>query len=458
MIESKNNNFISPVFHENLQSTFDHITQLIEIDSKVEAREILVSLHHADLATFFENVSYDELVSALAILKSDLKPQVLEDLNESAREKVAEIMGYEEFAGLLELLNTDEALDILYDFRQDDRDSLLHYFSVDKRRQILEGLTYPEDSAGRSMEKDFVALNEDWTITRSLQAIRSKSVSGEFSAAIIVDKKQKPKGQILLATLLKHPGSTHLKDVMDQDIKIADTHTDLQELSYTFKQYALTIVPVVNKAGRLVGVISINSMLYIMEEQNEAEIMYLGGIYNHDMFYDFFSTAKHRFPWLFFNLVTACVTALLIDLFSDTISKFVTIAAIMPVVASMGGNAGTQTMTVTVRALHNKDLHYGNALRAILKEILVSLFNGLALAMIGGSIILVCFGDFDLSAIFAFAVVISFLVAGFFGVFIPIFLGKIGIDPAAASGVLLTAITDMLGFCSFLALAYLFLV
>lgn len=458
MTESNTNAYISPVYHENLHATFEHIKQLLEIGSNEKAKEILISLHHADLATYLENADSSEQKNVLEILGDDFKPLTLESLNLSAREKLSEIMGPERMAYFLELLDAEEALDVIYDFDDDLIEEILEHLSSERKAQLLEGLTYPDDSAGRVMEKDFVALQENWNIGKCMDAIRSKEVSNDFAAAIIVDKRQKPRGTILLATLLKHPRSTILEDVMDTDIRIADTHTNLEELSYIFKQYALTIVPVVNKAGRLVGSISINSMLYIIEEQNEAEIMYLGGVYNHDMFYDYFSTAKHRFPWLFFNLITACMTALLIDLFNDTIGKFVTIAAIMPIVASMGGNAGTQTMTVTVRALHNKDLHYGNAYRAVLKEMLVSAFNGTALAMIGGSILLVFFGDVSLSIIFAAAVIISFLVAGFFGAFIPILLNKIKIDPAAASGVLLTALTDMLGFCSFLGLAYLFLV
>lgn len=458
MSESNTNAYISPIYHENLHATFEHINQLIEIGSSDKAKEILVSLHHADLATFLENSDSDEQKSALELLGNDFKPLTLESLNVSAKEKVAEMLGPKKMAYFFELLDTEDALDIIYDFDDDLKEGILESLSEDKKRQVLEGLTYPDDSAGRAMEKNFIAFQEEWNISKCIDAIRDKSVSNDAAAAIVVDKRQKPRGMILLATLLKHPRNTVLEDIMDSDIRIADTHTDLEEISYIFKQYALTIVPVVNKAGRLVGSISINSMLYILEEQNETEIMYLGGVYNHDMFYGFFSTAKHRFPWLFFNLISACATALLIDLFHDTIGKFVTIAAIMPVVASMGGNAGTQTMTVTVRALHNKDLHYGNAFRAVLKEMMVSVFNGAALAMIGGAIILICFGNVNLSTIFAAAVVISFIVAGFFGAFIPILLDKIKIDPAAASGVLLTAITDMLGFCSFLGLAYLFLV
>ncbi|MGV2432040.1 MAG UNVERIFIED_CONTAM: magnesium transporter [Rickettsiaceae bacterium] len=458
MSEANVDKYISPVYHENLQAIFDHINQLIEIESLTEAKEMLVSLHHADLATFIENTGYDTQEKILELLGEEFKADTLLSLGSAAKQRVTDIIGISKFAAFVDLLDIEESIDVINDFEEDVKNEILNLIDKDKKKQILEGFTYPDNTSGRVMEKDFITLQSHWNIGQCLDAIRQKSIASDFYAAIIVDAKNKPIGQILLSSLLQHTRNVEISEVMDKDLKIADTHTALDELSYIFKQYALTIVPVVNKIGKLVGAISISNMLYIIEEQNEAELMYLGGVYNHDMFYDFLSTAKHRFPWLFFNLITACVTALLIDLFSDTIGKFVTLAAIMPIVASMGGNAGTQAMTVTVRALHNKELHYTNSYRAVIKEILVSTFNGVALALIGGAIILAGFSDIYLSTIFAAAVVISFLVAGFFGAFIPIFLNKIKIDPAAASGVLLTAITDILGFCSFLTLAYLFLV
>lgn len=458
MSENDKNTYISPVYHENLHATFDHINQLLEIQSFDEAKEILLSLHPADLATYLENVDFSSQEKSIELIGDNLNAETLDSLNVKTRQNLYEILGDKKFANLLSDLDTEDAIDVIHDIDDDIVDAVVPLMTTEKRKQVLEGLTYPDDSAGRVMEKDFVALKQDWNIGECLDAIRNKSVSNDFYAAIIVDSKQKPQGYILLASLLKHPRNTLLKDAMDQDIRIADTHTDLEELTYMFKQYSLSIVPVVNKAGRLVGAISVNNMIYIMEEQNEAELMSLGGVYNHELLDDFFSVAKLRFPWLFINLITACIAALLIDLFNETIGKFVTIAAIMPIVASMGGNAGTQTMTVTVRALHNKELHYANAYRAIVKEIMVSLFNGTALAIIGGIIILISFGEINLSIIFIAAVIISFLVAGFCGAFIPMVLDKVNIDPAAASGVLLTAITDILGFCSFLILAYLFLV
>jgi magnesium transporter len=257
--------------------------------------------------------------------------------------------------------------------------------------------------------------------------------------------------------LLKVSRNTRISELMNCEFKSVDTHTELDDLAFIFKQYALTIVPVTNRQGKLVGSISIDNMLYIIEEQTKSEFMHLGGVHNSDIFNNLYATAKHRFPWLFVNLVTACITSMVINQFSDTIAKLITLA-IMPIVASMGGNAGTQAMTVTVRALAGREINNSNTTRVICKEILVCILNGLFLASIGMILIYLLFADISLSVVFASAVTINFMMAGLLGSSIPIILNRFDIDPAAASGVFLTAFTDAIGFFSFLGLAFFFLV
>ncbi|MEY3197395.1 MAG: hypothetical protein RLZZ59_766 [Pseudomonadota bacterium] len=458
MSDITTNKYISPVFHENLQTTFEQVNQLIDADSLRQAKKILSGLHHADLATFLENSSYKNIEKIMRLLGDSFKPETLLSLSAAAKHEIAEIISTKRLAKLIDALEIEDAIEVMEDFVDEAKNSLLAMLSQEKQHHIIEGFTYPDDAAGRIMEKSFIMLQEHWTVGQAIDAVRQQALENDFHAAIVVNNKQKPVGMVLLCTLLRHTRSTSITEVMDKELKIADTGTKLDELSYIFKQYALTIVPVINKIGRLVGTISINNMIYIIERQTEDELMHLGGVSSHDMFSDLFSTVKQRFPWLFFNLITVCITSVIIDQFNDTIAKFVTLAAIMPIIPSMGGNAGTQTMTVTVRALHNKDLNYSNSIRAIFKELLVCGFNGVILAVIGGSIILLTFSEVQLSLVFAGAVIITFLVAGFSGAFIPIFLDKINIDPAAASGVFLTALTDMFGFSSFLALSYIFLI
>ena len=458
MSDAVTNKYISPIFHEHLQTTFEHINQLIEIESFKEAKEILLSLHYADLATYIENCPYETTKQVLDLLGEDFKAEALVNLSSGGKQNVVEILGIQKLAHFIDLLEIEDAIEVMDDIEDDTKNEALAALSKEKQQQIIEGFTYPDDTSGRVMEKAFITLQEHWTVGQALDAVKNRALDNDFFAAIVVSSKLKPIGQVMLCSLLKHARNVPLVDVMDTDLKIADTHTKLDELSYIFKQYALTVVPVVNKVGRLVGTISINNMIYIIEQQTEDELMHLGGVSTHDMFDDLLSTVKHRFPWLFFNLIAACVTSVIIYQFSDTIGKFVTLAAIMPIVASMGGNAGTQTMTVTVRSLHNKDLNYSNSFKAIFKELFVCGVSGIILGTLGSEIIVLTFSDIYLSIVFGAAVIINFLVAGFSGAFIPIFLNRINIDPAAASGVFLTTLTDILGFGSFLALAYFFLI
>jgi magnesium transporter len=458
MNRTSKSKYISPVFHENLQNTFEQIDHFLENQSYGEARELLISLHYADLAVYLENCSYKNMQEVIEVLGDEFNEESVVGLSNRSKSSIIEIIGIERFGALIDKLDSEEVIELMDDLSDDVKSDIITHLSDEKRVHIIEGFKYDEDTAGRIMEKSFIMIQDNWNIKQVLEAFKVRSLDSEFYAAIVVNQKMKPLGQVMLCNLLKYEDNTFVSEVMDTDLKIADTNTKLDEISYIFKQYALTIIPVVNKMGRLVGTISINNMIYIIEQQAEEEIMHLGGVSNHDIFDGLFITLKHRFPWLFINLLTAFGTSIIIAQFSSTIQQIVTLAAIMPIVASMGGNAGTQTMTVMVRSLHNKNLNYSNSFRTIMKELLVCGLNGIILALIGAIIVTMLFQNINLSIVFGAAVVINFLVAGFAGAFIPIFLERIDVDPAAASGVFLTTLTDILGFSTFLALAYIFLI
>lgn len=451
-------NTISPDHQDKLAEQFEHINYLINNDKLDDAVELLLELHYADLADFLDNSNRKFYHIILPVIADQLNPEVLACLGNSNKQRVIEALGIKKGAQLLEKLDIEDSIEVMDALDLELKKALLSKFKVNKRQQILEGFKYPENTAGRVLEKDFVSFEQHWTAGQAIDFIRRSNLSADFHAAIIVNSKYKPVGTILLSTLLKSSRNTKLTEVMNYEFKIADTSTELDELAFIFKQYALTIVPVVNKQGKLVGSISIDNMLYIIEEQTESEFMHLGGINNSDIFFDLYATAKHRFPWLFVNLVTACITSLFINQFSDTIAKLITLATIMPIVASMGGNAGTQAMTVTVRALASREITNSNTIRVVFKEIMVCALNGALLAFIGIVLTYLLFADVNLSIIFACAVTINFTVAGLLGSGIPIFLSRLDIDPAAASGVFLTACTDAIGFFSFLGLAFFFLV
>ena len=441
---------------KSLNQTFDNIAAALHAEQFTYAKTLLSELHPADLADFFDrNARLRQVI--IDLLGTDIGSEALVWLSNSSRKALTSLMPIPDLAELIDELEIDDAIDVINALSDNSRQEIVLHLSQEKQFHIIEGFTYPEHTAGRVMEKDFVAFHDYWTVGQAIDAIRRSHSEKVFYAGIIVDARNRPVGSILLSSLLQNPRNTKLKDLMKSDFKLVNTHVKLDNLSYLFKQYALSIVPVVNKAGKLVGTISVDNMLYIIEEQAEEDIMHMGGVSKQDIFSSLFSTAQHRFPWLFFNLISACITAVIINQFSDTIAHLVTLASLMPIVASMGGNAGTQVMTVTVRALANNDIgsHIG---KVIIKEILVCGFNGALLATIGASITFGIFEAMDLSIVFAVAVIINFLVAGLFGAVIPIFLHRIDVDPAAASGVFLTAITDSFGFFSFLTLAYVFLV
>ncbi len=308
------------------------------------------------------------------------------------------------------------------------------------------------------MQKNFTTLKYNWDVSQSLEMIRQSSIKTDFYALIVVDSRMRPIGTILLSTLLKSNLDANIADLMNKDYMVADANTDVTELAFLFKQYALTIIPVVNKQGKLVGNISIDSVLYIIDEQTENDFLHLGGINNSDIFNGLYNTAKSRFPWLFINLIIACVTCLVIDKFNDTIAQIITAATMMPIVASMGGNAGTQVMTITIHAISNRGFSSANSIKVITKEVYVCIINGILLSLIGGFITYGLFWHANLSLVFASSVLINFAFAGLLGSSIPIILNRLKIDPTAASSVFLTAGTDSIGFFTFLAMTYAFLI
>lgn len=456
MQDSKNN--ILPSHTEKLAEDFEHATYLVNNDKIQEAKNHLLQLHYADLADFLDNAPQKVYEVLIPVLAAEMHPETLVAVNDSNKQKLIESIGIENSAKLINQLVIEDAIEVIEHLESDLKDMILARLDTEIRKQILEGFDYPENAVGRIIEKNFVAFQEHWTCGQAIDYIRHMNINRDFHAAIVVNTKYQPVGNILLSTLLKNPRNQPLSKLMNSEFKVAGLYTEQEELAFIFKQYALTIVPVINKAGRLVGTVSIDNMIYIIEEQAESEFMHIGGINTSDIFDNLFSTAKHRFPWLFVNLITACATSMIINQFSETIGKLITLATIMPIVASMGGNAGTQAMTVTVRALANREIMYGSFMKVVLKEILVCALNGSLLALIACTISILVFNNTYLSIVFAVAIIINFTASGLLGSGIPIILDYFDIDPAAASGVFLTALTDALGFFSFLGLAFFFLV
>lgn len=456
MFEDKNT--IDTNYLDKLSEKFEYITYLLSQEHYDQAIALLLELHYADFADFIDNTSKKYCKIILPAVADQINPEFLCCLHDHHRKRAIEIIGTKKSAKLVDQLDIEDAIETIEDLDIELKESIINLLPNEKRQQILEGFAHTENTAGRILEKNFISFQQNQTVGQAISQLKKLDISANFHAAIIVDSRFKPVGIITVGTLLKNSAEISLEKIMDKEFKIAQTHTSTDELAFIFKQYALTIVPVTNKQGKLLGSISIDNMIYIIAEKTENKFLYLGGVNQSDIFSNLFSGARDRFPWLFVNLITACLTSLVINHFSDTIAKLITLATIMPIVASMGGNAGTQSMTVTVRAISNREINNANTRRVIFKEIMLCLVNGLLLASIGSAITYFLFWDLDISVIFAAAVLMNFVVAGLLGSIIPIFLDHCNIDPATASGVFLTAFTDAIGFFSFLSLAYVFLV
>jgi magnesium transporter len=326
----------------------------------------------------------------------------------------------------------------------------------DDRAAIEENLSYPEDSAGRLMQRELVALPEFWTIGQTIDYLRSdnEAIPDDFYDIFIVDPSHRPVGTVPVSRLMRSKRPMAISEIMDDDPYLIDVHADQEEAAYQFTKYHLISSGVVDATGRLVGVITVDDIVDVIDEEAKEDILALAGVREEsDLNESFFEITRGRFTWLLINLGTAILASTVIGFFDATIDQMVALAVLMPIVASMGGNAGTQTMTVAVRAIATREISSTNALRVITREMMAAALNGMILALVSGVVAYVWFDDFVLAGIFSAAMVVNIFVAGFSGMAIPMTLNKLNIDPAISSSVFVTTITDIVGFFAFLGLA-----
>ena len=420
-------------------------------------RELILPLHYADAADLFERVDSEDRRRLLGIMGPEFDAEILPALNEDVQEEVIEFMGLAGVAAAIGDLDSDDAVHLAGQLEDEDREKLMESLPSDERAIIEQGLSYPEYSAGRLMQREMVTVPAHWTVGEAIDFFRTGvELPEDFYKIFVLDADQRPKGMVKLSALLRVQRPTPLLDIMDEDMHLIPTDMDQEEVAFLFRQQDLIAAPVVDASGRLVGRITVDDVVDVIDEEAEDDMLALAGV-SDDFYRDIIDTAKYRFTWLLVNLGTAFCASMIISLFHGTIEKVVALAALMPVVASIGGNAGTQTLTVTVRALAMKELTGTNARRAVGKEALVALLNGLTFAVLAGGAAWVLFGEQDIGLIIAAAVAINLLNAGLVGILIPLGLNRLAIDPAVSSSVFLTAATDMVGFLVFLGLATLVL-
>ena len=368
---------------------------------------------------------------------------------------IIEYFSLEHLIKMLSTLDTDDVTYVLEICDEDLRKKVLLGMPNDLKRLIKKSLNYSEDSAGRIMQTDYVSVPVNWTIGKVIDYLRlSKAVPDEFYALFAVDSRHVPVGTVPLYIAMRKERDAKISDIMTTNPKIIRVGDKRQDIAFLFDQYELTSAPVVDQRGRLVGMITVDDVVDLIRQKADEDILKLGGVSGEgDLYLAAFKTARSRFGWLGINLLTAIMASVAIAIFETTLEKLVSLAILMPIVASMGGNAGTQTLTVAVRAMATRELTSSNSFRVFGKEILVGLYNGLFFAFLIGIITGLWFGDYLLGLIIAFAMLFNLILAGTFGAAIPIMLSYFKVDPAVAATVLLTTITDILGFVIFLGLA-----
>ncbi|WP_374282298.1 magnesium transporter [Novosphingobium sp.] len=417
---------------------------------------LVESLHPADIADLFELLDPDER-PALARAISDLMgSEVIAELNDWVREDLVEQLPAGTVADIAEQLDTDDAVAMLEDLDEDDQQAVLAEMEPEDRAAIESALSYPEESAGRLMSRDFVAVPEHMTVGDLIDFLREgHDLANEFWEVFIVDARHHPLGTCALSWILRTPRHIALTDVMKRDQTLIPVTMDQEEVALRFQKYALISAAVVDDAGRLVGQITVDDVVHIIQEEAGEDVLLLSGAGDGDINEPIRLTIQTRLTWLVVNLGTAIVAASVVGLFQGAIAKFALLAVLMPIVSGMGGNAGTQTLAVIVRAIATNQLTSSNTWRMIGREFRIASANGLALGAMIGTGVALLYGNPLLGAVIATAMLINNLVAGLAGILVPLTLDKARVDPAVSSAVFVTMATDVMGFFSFLGLAVL---
>ncbi|MBU3078160.1 magnesium transporter [Sphingomonas quercus] len=432
----------------------DAVIERVEAGDVEGARALVDPLHPADIADLFE-LAPSTARRALAEAMADrLDGEVLAEMNDWVRDELIGELNANQVAELAGQLDTDDAVAIIADMEEDDQRAVLRALDPDDRAAIEEALSYPEESAGRLMQRELIAVPEHWTVGQIIQYLRDNpDLATDFWEIFVVDHAHHPIGTCKLSWVLRTPRDIAISDVMQREQTLIPVDMDQEEVALRFQKYALISAAVVDPAGRLVGVITVDDIVHIIQEEASEDILRMSGAGDGDINEPVVDSYKSRVRWLLANLLTALVASSVIALFEGTIARMVALATLMPIVAGVGGNAGTQTMAVAVRAIATNQLTQSNTLRTIVREIRVALLNGATVAAVIGVGVTIVFHNPTLGMVIAAAMMTNIFIAGLAGVLLPVTLDRFGADPAVASSVFVTMTTDSMGFLAFLGLA-----
>lgn len=444
----------------SIRSDFLHaVSDALEAGDTARARTLTLDLHEADLADLIQLLRPEERASLIDALGEDFKAAALPELDEAVRDQVLEEMPSEQVAEVLQQLDSDEAVYLLEDLDKEEQKDILSKLPYFERVALQRSLEYPEDSAGRIMQTDLIAVPPFWSVGQTIDYMRvADDLPDRFYEIFVVDPAYHLIGSVALNRLLRSRRPTTIESITDEEIRPIPVESDQEEVARKFERYNLTSAPVIDQDKRLVGVITADDIVEVVQEEASEDILRMGGVGGESVSDTVLETTRLRFTWLLANLGTAILASIVISFFEATLEQMVALAVLMPIVASMGGNAGTQTMTVAVRALATQDLGRANAMRVIIRESAVGLLNGLLFAALMAAIAYFWFGSDELGLVIGVAMVVNLFAAAVAGILIPLGLEALDLDPAIASSVFVTTVTDVVGFFAFLGLAALWLV
>ena len=433
----------------------DRVAEAVRQGDTALLRELVGDLHEADVGDLIEALDSELRPRLVELMGSDFDFAALTEVDDTIREEILDELPAETVAEGVRELDSDDAVAILEDLPKDEQNEILEQLPAPERVALARSLDYPENSAGRRMQDEFIAVAPYWTVGETIDYLREQpELPDRFWELYVVDAAGHLKGAVALDRLLRTKRPVSVEELVDDELRPVRATDDQEEVARLFERYDLVSAPVVDANDRLVGVITFDDIVDVIEEEAEEDIKALGGVRGGEELSDsVWTIAKGRFPWLLANLLTALLSSWVISNFEGALQKMVALAVLMPIVASMGGNAGTQTMTVAVRALATRELSSANAWRVIRRELLVGVLNGLSFALIMGVIAASWFNVTDLGLVMGLAMLTVLAAAALGGILIPLGLIRLGVDPAVSSGPFVTTVTDVVGFFSFLGIA-----
>ena len=456
LVKSTGDKKVNLDFNKEFINTFSE--KILSSDIKF-INQTLKDLHESDVANLIENLSNETRTKLIELEEFNIDPDIFIELNESIQSEVLQLLSTESIINIIKRLESDDSIKILENLEKSKKETVLEKLPPKDKFLLEEGLSYPEDSAARIMQREFTAVPSNWSVGQTIDYLReNKDLPKEFLEIFIVDNEFKPVGTVPSSRVLRTSRESKMNSIMTEMPVLIAVNMDKEEVGHTFESYNLVSAGVVNKDNKLVGMITADDVVTVVQEEAEEDALRLAGVGDEEITDSVIIKTKRRFNWLLLNLFTALLATWVISNFGASIEQMVALAFLMPIVASMGGNAGMQTLAVTIRAIAKKELSTSNFNRVVGKEFIIGILNGIIFAIITAVIVHLWFKEISLSLLIGVSMILNMIVAGLFGILVPVSLKKMNIDPALASSVFVTTITDVIGFLSFLGLgSYYFL-